>query len=50
MSKGSVMEKEYCVASPPNAIRSLTPKAFEVDCGPRFCFHRQNLSRYFKNL
>ena len=33
-----------------NAIRSLTPKTFGVDCGRGFCLHRQNLSRYFKNL
>src|SRR6266481_7763925 len=30
--------------------RSLTPKAFGVDCGARVCFHRQNLSTYFQNL
>jgi hypothetical protein len=22
----------------------------ELDCGREFCLHRQNLSRYFKNL
>ena len=43
-------EKEYCSADLGNAIRSLTPKAFGVDCEREFCLHRQNLSRYFKNL
>src|SRR5215211_75347 len=43
-------EKEYCSADLRNAIRSLTRKVFGVDCRREFRLHRQNLSRYFKNL
>src|SRR5438270_13651429 len=50
MSKVSDMEKTYCPVRLRIAIRSLTQRAFEVDCGPRFCSHRQNLLGYFQNL
>src|ERR1700746_3797957 len=43
MSKGSGMGERILFVG-------LAKCNQELDCGPRFCFHRQNLSGYFQNL
>src|SRR6476659_4493419 len=43
MSKGSGMGERILFGG-------LAKCNQELDCGPRFCFHRQNLLGYFQNL